>query len=119
VKSFLLTMYVQFCVCVVLKSSEANGATGRSPIWPSGPQLALGAFAIIRLSCLEVYVPKTKSERIDDIGFAKEGPDADGEDVDAPCARLREIEERRDVDARDCAAGRSGVVDGSVDASPV
>jgi hypothetical protein len=40
-------------------------------------------------------------------------------DVDAPCARLREIEERRDVDARDCAAGRSGVVDGSVDASPV
>src|SRR5712691_9029952 len=57
--------------------------------------------------------------RVRSFGFAKEGPDADGEDVDAPCARLREIEERRDVDARDCAAGRSGVVDGSVDASPV
>jgi hypothetical protein len=44
-------------------------------------------------------------------------PDADGEDVDAPCARMREIEERGNLDARDRAAGRSCVVDGSVDAT--
>jgi hypothetical protein len=45
-------------------------------------------------------------------GFSKEGPDADGEDVDAPCARLREIEERGAIDAQDRASRRGGVVDG-------
>jgi hypothetical protein len=33
--------------------------------------------------------------------------------------RTREIEKRRDVDARDRAAGRGGIVDGPLDPSPV
>jgi hypothetical protein len=40
-------------------------------------------------------------------GFAKERLEANGEDVHAPRARLHQIEERRDVDARNRAVGWS------------